>query len=578
MKNILLKISKIGNLLLSFFNLAMFFAIRMCWSGISKTLGYEEATSKFMKMFIYYLPVAIFFILIGLFILNIILYKYKKEKNLWSYIMNGVNMIFFIAIIVIIALGAIDYMTYAWPYFFDYCFIASCILLVYFLIFIYPRTELYKNKRVTHTAFSLVLVITIGYLTNSRINAITCKPVVYIVEDKYQIVFASKVESRSWVTIGDTDYYDNYAGSNRSYTKIHKIEIPMTELNEHKEYTIHTQKLTYRGPFGGFKGRDIHETYNFIPVDTKDEDGFNYYAISDIHMALECSKKAVSYNESKDLLVLAGDIVSMMETEKDALYTNKVAHELTKGEIPVIYARGNHEIKGKLAEEFHNYVGAKNENFYYSFSFENVYGLVLDIGEDHDDDYWEYYDTAKFDIYREEQINFIKEEMKSEKYKNADYRLVVSHIPVTFVNSRKNHEGFKQDLVSLLNDMNVNMVISGHQHDLFVFDPGEVEPNVIQNYNVAFDGKGKNSKEYVLDFKFPSFCVSKRGYTQTDSAKLTKMKSQIGLSVKVDFVNKIQECEFNNSKGELVNIVNQYKDIDYGTKITFSLENNLRIK
>ena len=59
MKKNLIKVSKIGNLILSFFNLAMFFAIRMCWSGISKTLGYESSRSDFILL----LPVFIFFIL-----------------------------------------------------------------------------------------------------------------------------------------------------------------------------------------------------------------------------------------------------------------------------------------------------------------------------------------------------------------------------------------------------------------------------------------------------------------------------------------------------------------------------------
>ena len=34
--------SKISNLVLSWFNFILFFAMRCCWSGISKTLGYED--------------------------------------------------------------------------------------------------------------------------------------------------------------------------------------------------------------------------------------------------------------------------------------------------------------------------------------------------------------------------------------------------------------------------------------------------------------------------------------------------------------------------------------------------------
>ena len=46
-KRVLEKVSKIGNLVFAWFNFMMFFAMRPCWSGISKTLKYEEMCEKF---------------------------------------------------------------------------------------------------------------------------------------------------------------------------------------------------------------------------------------------------------------------------------------------------------------------------------------------------------------------------------------------------------------------------------------------------------------------------------------------------------------------------------------------------
>ena len=267
----------------------------------------------------------------------------------------------------------------------------------------------------------------------------------------------------------------------------------------------------------------------------------------------------------------------MIDTYRDAAYTNKVAYELTKGEIPVIYARGNHELKGKYMEEFHDYVGANGEDFFYKFSFGNVYGLVLDIGEDHDDDYWEYYDTCEFNEYRNRQLELIKSELESKEYLNYDYRLVVCHIPLPFINARHNHVDFKKEVTTLLNQMDIDMVISGHQHDLLVFEPGLITPFTDLTYNKDFVKSGKTTKAYLTDFNFPSFTVSKRGYTQTDDSSLT-LNSQIGLTIKVDFNNKTQTCIFNNSKGEKVNIVNPYFDVDYKDEIVYSIETNKCIR
>ena len=565
-KKILNHVSKIGNLVFSWFNFIMFFAMRPCWSGISKTLGYEKSYSSFL----YNLPVILWVLFFLIALSNTILYLIIKKKNLYSYIYNGINFVFFVAIIVIISLGAVDYMDYIWPNFFKYLGIIGLILLIIFFIFIYPKTKLVNSKKFKWSFILIIFALIGGNLVNFRFNDITTGAVVYAVEDEYQIVFSSRTEARAWVEIDGIRYFDNYNGSNRSNTKVHKVTIPMNILDQARKYEIHVQKITYRGPFGGYFGRDISKSYNFTPVDTSD--GLNYYSLSDIHMAGKASYKAASYMQDKELLVLAGDIVSMMDTFEDANLVNKYANEITSGEIPVVYARGNHEIKGKYAEKFHNFVGTKGESFYYNFYLDGVYGIVLDIGEDHDDDYWEYYDTSYYEDYRQEQIAFLNEEVSKGNFKNYDYRLVVCHIPPVFINSRKNHLESKQEMTEALNKMNIDMVISGHQHDLYVFEPDTVTYN--EKGKMVYNSKLYENKTYggkMTEHNFINILVSKRGDTQTDDTKLTNMKSQIGLGIRVDFENNIQTCIYNTSNGEKVNVVAPFSEIDYGDEIVFDL-------
>jgi predicted phosphodiesterase len=564
MKEKLIITSKISNLVLAWFNFFMFFSMKCCWSGISKTLGYEKSNSPL----IYWLPIIVWVLLMAIFIANICLYKLmKKESKIWSFICNGVNIIFLIVNLVIIKLGAIDYLDYVWPSFFTYFSLTLVVLLVIFMLFIYPKTFLVNNKLFKYAILTFT-VIFIGFnIFNVSFNRLTTGPVVYAVEDEYQIVFSSSVESRAWVTIDGERYFDDYNGSNRSNEKIHKVIIPMEVLNEAKEYEVHVQKFTYRGPFGGYKGRDISEKYSFKPVDTSD--GLDYYNLSDIHMASKASYEAQKHYDY-ELLVLAGDIVSMMDTFADANLVNEIAHEMTNGEIAVVYARGNHELKGKYAEEFHKFVGADDERFYYSFKLDGVYGLVLDIGEDHDDDWWEYYDTADYEQYRNKQYLMLEKEIKSGEFKNYDYQLVVCHIPPVFVNSRKNHVECKTRFTELLNQMEIDMCISGHQHDLMIFEPGLVKPNETLNYNPDFSSK-KTYKGYLTDFNFNCILVSKRGKTQTDSSSLTNMKEQIGVLIRVDFTKNNQTITYNTSNGELVNVVNPFAIKDYGNTIVFPL-------
>ena len=568
-KELIYKIIKIASLVLALFNVLMYFSMRCCWSGISKTLGYEDAYNPL----ILHLPLIIFFILIGLAITNVTLFKVmKKEKYVWSIVTLAINFIFTIAVCVIIALGAIDYMYFIMPEFLKVSMITALIFFVIFMIFIYPKTHLVDNKIFKYTIFSSIFLIAVLYVMGFSINTIEYKPVVYAVEDKYQIVFGTSADALGWVKIGEIEYYDTYAGSEKSFTKVHKIEVPMTELDKAGGYTIYSQKFFYRGPFGAIKDVVISENYSFRGVDTTD--GINYYALADVHMEIEGSVKAANQNKNKEFLVLAGDIISLMNTHDDAFYTGKVAHEITKGEIPVVYARGNHEVKGDISEEFYKYVGSKNGNFYYNFYFNDLYGMVLDLGEDHDDNWWEYYETAHYDEYRNEQKDFVKNEIENTQGKNYKYKMLVSHIPVTYINTRKNHYEFKKELTTLLNEMNFDISLSGHQHDLFVFEPGVVEPYKDLKYSKLFKGSVDSSDKTrgeLTDFNFPSFLISKRGSFQTDSDKLTQ-KTQIGLSVEVDGQYKTETIIYNNSNGKIISIVNPFAEINYGNEIVVNLK------
>ena len=572
MKQIITKTIKITTLLLSLFNLLMYFSMRCCWSGISKTLsqmlGFEEGKNQFILD----LPLIVFFILLAVFIANVVLFKImKNEKNLWSYIMLGVNTLFTIVIAVIIALGAIDYMYFINQEFIKVCIVAAIVFFVIFMIFIYPKTHLVKSAAFKYSVFIALLLIAVGYVISFSINIINYKPVVYAVEDKYQIVFGTTSDALGWVEIDGVKYTETYAGSEKSFTKVHKIEVPMKELDKAQGYTIFSQKFFYRGPFGAIKDVVISESYNFRGVDASD--GLNYYALADIHMELDGAVKASDYNKDKEFLVLAGDIISFINTHDDAFYTGKVAHEITKGEIPVVYARGNHEIKGDFSEVFYKYVGSKNEDFYYNFYFDNIYGLVLDMGEDHDDDWWEYYETAHFDEYRKEQAYFLQGELDRAEsdlkcYKNFEYRMLVCHIPVNYINSRKNHTESKKELTTLLNQFDLDIALSGHQHDLWAFEPNTVTPFEKMPYNP--DYKSGTNKGNVTDFNFPSFLISKRGLTQTDSDELTQT-SQIGLSVKVDFNTNTETVIYNNSNGQKVYMVNPFANISYGEEIIINM-------
>ncbi|MBE6126362.1 MAG: metallophosphoesterase [Erysipelotrichaceae bacterium] len=553
---------RIAGTVLAFFNLLMFFALRPCWSGISSTLGYKGGSNTFLLV----LPIIVCVLLFVILLCDLILKKIFK-KDWLQILFLAIHVVFFAAIMVVIGLGAVDYMRFVWPKFFTGLAAVIALVLLYFLLFVYPKTRLKDLKVFKYGVLGVAAVLAVGVLANFTFNWITCSPVVYAVGDKYQIVFSTSVDATGYVEIGGTKYYDTYNGTTRTFDRIHKIEVPMEKLDASKKYTVHTQKSIYCGPFGGFLGRDISQSVDFKPVDVTD--GIQYLSFSDIHMNLAQAAKTATFVENYDFLVLAGDIISDVETFEDANFNNEVAHAITKGQIPVVYARGNHDIKGRFGQELHKFVGAEGDRFYYTFYFKDIYGIVLDLGEDHDDDWWEYYGTAHYADYHEAQIEFLKEEIAKKDYEHYPYRVAISHIPIPFVNYRLNHEYVKKTMTTLLNQMDIDMYLCGHQHQLMIFEPGLIEPFTELSYNPNY--KNKKYGGYLTDFNFPSFMVSKQGFTFKDATNITGAKSHIGFYVDVDLSVNEERCHYLNSAGEKVDVMNMFYDKAYGQEIRIDL-------
>ena len=192
--------------------------------------------------------------------------------------------------------------------------------------------------------------------------------------------------------------------------------------------------------------------------------------------------------------------------------------------------------------------------------------IVLDLGEDHDDDWWEYYTTAQFDAYRAEQTKLLTE-LRDNEYFDGVFNMVVCHIPISFINSRRNHETVKNAWTRTLNGTNIDIAVYGHQHDLTVFAPGEdvVVPFKPLTYNPNFIGEeGRIYKGYLAETNFYGFMAGRAALDQTSEPRMFTTKEFTGLSVFVRpmdggmtrgfFVN----AAWMNSRHEAVPVCNMF--------------------
>lgn len=547
----------IGMNLLLLFNMILFWSIRSMWSGIIAIVG---------KPIPYVLMAVLALTALGTTICSL-----NKQRPfllaIWGCILD------------ILFLGLLGYMLSvtqdSWSYFIrefiqGILFLGAIALLV-FLIFYAKDIKWIKSKWAP--ALFLCVIFIVGFLNIydiQLVNDIEKTPVVYAVEDTYQITFTTKAKGEAWVVIDGVEYNDTYAGYRRTEDTIHKITVPMEALDAAGSYTVYTRAMFLRGPYCALQGATISKTYHWRGVDTSD--GIQYYVFSDNHLTTDTVVDAANYwGDKLDFLVSLGDTANWIDSENELSLLLHLASDITNGEIPVIYARGNHETKGIVADEYHNYVSSKNSEFYFTFRLQNIWGIVLDVGEDHEDSHWEFSDLARFDTYRAKQVAFLDEVIaNAESEYNAegvDYRIALCHIPVTFVTDDDALKDQKFTWVERLNQMNIDVMYSGHRHEL-MFADANLEAGSTLTSTDTYNGADKKATTYIMsDANFPTVLVSKRGQEQLLSEKENVFgKYFIGVAASVEGDETV--LRFTNESKECIETISPWLDgVNYGNEI-----------
>ena len=171
-------------------------------------------------------------------------------------------------------------------------------------------------------------------------------------------------------------------------------------------------------------------------------------------------------------------------------------------------------------------------------------------GEDHDDAWWEYYGTARFQQYRDVQTAYYKELLDSGIWKEYDYRMAISHIPFSYVGSKGYFEEFNNSTTALLNRMDVDIALSGHKHVMWPMLPGQTEPHSELVYSEGYKGvEGKTDGGYLTDHNFPAFLVGRRSNSLTGDTQSDGYTEYTCLFTDADFETGRQISNYVNAEG-----------------------------
>ncbi len=305
-------------------------------------------------------------------------------------------------------------------------------------------------------------------------------PAVCAVKDRYQILVPVHTATLMWVRIGDNTYYDDSNGILRSDTELHRISVPMTVLDEAGAYTVCWREVIDRKPYFPVFGDEECETFAYRPIKN---DPIHAYMIADAHGMFEPVVGAAEKFEEQygkiDLLILNGDILNHSGDSANFMLYFKLAEAITRGEVPVIISRGNHDLRGKCAEKLEAYMPNENGNTFYSFRLGNLWGILLDCGEDKNDNHPEYNGAVACHAFRERETEYLERVIsdagKEYLAEGVDHRIVISHVPFTQID--RDPFNIEQETYGkwtrLLNrSVRPQALLSGHIHRAYITEPG----------------------------------------------------------------------------------------------------------
>lgn len=313
-----------------------------------------------------------------------------------------------------------------------------------------------------------------------------------VTENEFVVVWTTNVDAAVWVELAPDDGSHFYAKTRprffeskhgrRLTGQLHRVKISGLQPGTKYRYRIYQQAVLLdqgnkRMVFGDSYGTDVlrSEPYSVTTLNEAKE-SINISMVNDIHGDDSLFRKLMGniQSEQTDFIVFNGDMLTQIESEKQLVdgYLQSTS-ELFASDVPLFALRGNHELRGKFAHRFFDYFPSPNGKAYYAFRHGPAYFIFLDSGEDKPDSDVRYYGLSVFDDFREEQAQWLEQVLSSDEFKSAPVKIVFMHMPP----AQRAWHGMmevKRLFMPLLNEADVDLMLSGHIHKHSFIPSGEI--------------------------------------------------------------------------------------------------------
>ncbi len=400
-------------------------------------------------------------------------------------------------------------------------------------------------KRFTAFFLLCIMLLALMPMQTQAASSFVGYPSVFVTEDNYRISFLTNTNGMAWVEIGGVAYEDTTCGIMDWETKFHGITVPQSVLNAAKSYTICFRPLASRPANNPAPGAKETKTYSFNPV-LPGEDPV-LLCVSDQHNNNSGAVAAAKY-AAFDALVFGGDYTGHISTETIAQDFLKYSGNIAKGTKPVIYPRGNHEIRGQYTHWIDEVMPtSETGKSYYEFVMGDIYGIVLDCGGSYTDNYTDIADTIDFEPYRVEQTRWLEKVYAKGTWRQYDKRVIFSHVP--FI-TQANFTDVFTDWTKILNKMDMSLLVSGHTHNFTFYGTTHSSVKTGPNFP-AFTMTAYKKDPYTYTGGFLTLGDQSFTIKQVDSASLS-VKSTHTVTNKTYGITREPVTEFVTARADLL--------------------------
>lgn len=296
--------------------------------------------------------------------------------------------------------------------------------------------------------------------------------------ERMTVYFQTNKVCHAWIEYGTDSLHTRRArtlldGQEVCYRLDNAITLDSLKPATRYYYRVCAVELMYKRSYETHFGDTLRTRFYSFQTPSPNQTDFTALLFNDLHQykqtydSLRALVKGVDY----DFVIFNGDCLPEPVDYNDAVrMIHNCADPINAAEKPVIFLRGNHEIRNFYSAGMHHLIGYPNGLTYGAFSLGDTRFVCLDLGEDKPDSTPVYAELNDFTSLRNQQTAFLKKELKSKEFRKARRKILVSHIPV-FGNTDE-YRPCTALWGDILKDQPFDLYYCAHTHELRYFPKG----------------------------------------------------------------------------------------------------------